>query len=90
MTQAELRQAKANLHYDIVNNILSYGGTWQEDVCNRIGIIGITKKLFRNLQKTIDKLIKVCYNKNVNKRYTKTKRKEVLKNGKSRNLILYL
>lgn len=31
MTQAELRQAKGNLHYDIVNNILSYGGTWQED-----------------------------------------------------------
>lgn len=31
MTQAELRQAKANLHYDIVNNILSYGGTWEED-----------------------------------------------------------
>ena len=31
MTQAELRQAKANLHYDIVNEILSYGGTWEED-----------------------------------------------------------
>ena len=31
MTQAELRQAKANLHHDIVNNILSYGGTWEED-----------------------------------------------------------
>ena len=31
MTQAEMRQAKANLHYDIVNEILSYGGTWEED-----------------------------------------------------------
>lgn len=31
MTQAELRRAKADLHCDIVNNILSYGGTWEED-----------------------------------------------------------
>ena len=31
MTPAELRQAKANLHYEIVNEILSYGGSWQDD-----------------------------------------------------------
>lgn len=31
MTQAELRRAKADLHCDIVNSILSYGGTWEED-----------------------------------------------------------
>ena len=31
MTQAEIRQAKGNLHYVIVDEILSYGGTWQND-----------------------------------------------------------
>ena len=31
MTQAEMRQAKGNLHYLIVDEILSYGGTWQDD-----------------------------------------------------------
>ena len=31
MTQAELRQAKGNLHCVIVDEILSYGGTWQNE-----------------------------------------------------------
>ena len=44
----------------------------------------------KTFPKTIDFWKQVCYNKNVNKRYTKTKRKEVLKNGKNGNLILYL
>ena len=31
MTQAELGQAKGNLHCLIVDEILSHGGTWQND-----------------------------------------------------------
>lgn len=32
MTQAELRQAKGNLHCLIIDEILSHGGTWQNEV----------------------------------------------------------
>ena len=31
MTQAEIRQAKGNLHCLIVDEILSHGGTWQNE-----------------------------------------------------------
>ena len=31
MTDAEIKQAKADLHYDIKSTILSYGGTWQDE-----------------------------------------------------------
>ena len=31
MTEAEIRQAKADLHYEVVSQILSYGGTWQDE-----------------------------------------------------------
>lgn len=31
MTDAEIRQAKADLHYEVVSQILSYGGTWQDE-----------------------------------------------------------
>ena len=32
MTRTEMRQAKANLHKAIIDEILSYGGTIEEDV----------------------------------------------------------
>jgi hypothetical protein len=31
MTQAEIRQAKGNLHCLLVDEIFSYGGTWQNE-----------------------------------------------------------
>lgn len=31
MTEAEIRQAKADLHYEVISQILSYGGTWQDE-----------------------------------------------------------
>ena len=31
MTEAEIRQAKADLHYDVVSTILSFGGSWQDE-----------------------------------------------------------
>ena len=68
MTQAELRQAKGNLHYVIVDEILSYSGTWQEDAELWLYVIELAstelqKKLCRSSQKPIDKRIKVWYNK---------------------------
>lgn len=55
MTQAELKQAKANLHYDIVNNILSYGGTWEEDAQMWLYVIELAST---ELQKNYSKVYK--------------------------------
>lgn len=55
MTQAELRQAKANLHYDIVNNILSYGGTWEEDAQMWLYVIELASS---ELQKNYSEIYK--------------------------------
>lgn len=58
MTQAELRQAKANLHYDIVNNILSYGGTWEEDAQMWLYIIELaSSELQKNYSEIYKKLL---------------------------------
>lgn len=58
MTQAELRQAKANLHYDIVNNILSYGGTWQEDAQMWMYVIELaSSELQKNYSEIYKKLL---------------------------------
>lgn len=55
MTQAELRQAKANLHYDIVNEVLSYGGTWEEDAQMWLYIIQLASS---ELQKNYSEIYK--------------------------------
>lgn len=58
MTQAELRQAKANLHYDIVNNILSYGGTWEEDAQMWLYVIELaSSELQKNYSEIYKKLL---------------------------------
>ena len=58
MTQAELRQAKANLHYDIVNNILSYGGTWEEDAQMWLYVIELAStELQKNYSEIYKKLL---------------------------------
>lgn len=58
MTQAELRQAKANLHYDIVNNILSYGGTWEEDAQMWLYVIQLaSSELQKNYSEIYKKLL---------------------------------
>lgn len=58
MTGAELRQAKANLHYDIVNNILSYGGTWQEDAQMWLYVIELaSSELQKNYSEVYKKLL---------------------------------
>ena len=58
MTQAELRQAKANLHYDIVNNILSYGGTWEEDAQMWLHVIELaSSELQKNYSEIYKKLL---------------------------------
>ena len=58
MTPAELRQAKANLHYDIVNNILSYGGTWQEDAQMWLYVIELAStELQKNYSEIYKKLL---------------------------------
>lgn len=58
MTQAELRQAKANLHYDIVNNILSYGGTWEEDAQMWMYVIELaSSELQKNYSEIYKKLL---------------------------------
>ena len=58
MTQAELKQAKANLHYDIVNNILSYGGTWEEDAQMWLYVIQLaSSELQKNYSEIYKKLL---------------------------------
>jgi hypothetical protein len=58
MTQAELRQAKANLHYDIVNNIFSYGGTWEEDAQMWLYVIELaSSELQKNYSEIYKKLL---------------------------------
>ena len=58
MTQAELRQAKANLHYDIVSNILSYGGTWEEDAQMWLYVIELaSSELQKNYSEVYKKLL---------------------------------
>ena len=58
MTQAELKQAKANLHYDIVNSILSYGGTWQEDAQMWLYVIELaSSELQKNYSEIYKKLL---------------------------------
>ena len=48
MTQAEIRQAKGNLHYLIVDEILSHGGTWQDQTELWLYVSGLA---FTELQK---------------------------------------
>ena len=55
MTQAELKQAKANLHCDIVSNVLSYGGTWEEDAQMWLYVIELASS---ELQKNYSKVYK--------------------------------
>ena len=58
MTQAELKQAKANLHVDIVNSILSYGGTWQEDAQMWMYVIELaSSELQKNYSEIYKKLL---------------------------------
>ena len=58
MTPAELRQAKANLHYDIVNEILSYGGTWQDDAQMWLYVIELAStELQKNYQEIYKNLL---------------------------------
>ena len=58
MTPAELRQAKANLHYDIVNNVLSYGGTWEEDAQMWLYVIQLaSSELQKNYSEIYKKLL---------------------------------
>ena len=58
MTPAELRQAKANLHYEIVNEILSYGGTWQDDAQMWLYVIEIAStELQKNYQEIYKNLL---------------------------------
>ena len=58
MTPAELRQAKANLHYDIVNEILSYGGTWEEDAQMWLYVIELaSSELQKNYSEVYKKLL---------------------------------
>lgn len=58
MTPAELRQAKANLHYDIVNEILSYGGTWQDDAQMWLYVIELAStELQKNYQEIYTNLL---------------------------------
>ena len=58
MTQAELKQAKANLYVDIVNNILSYGGTWEEDAQMWLSVIELaSSELQRNYSEIYKKLL---------------------------------
>ena len=58
MTQAELKQAKANLHYDIINNILSYGGTWAEDAQMWLYVIELaSSELQKNYSEIYKKLL---------------------------------
>lgn len=58
MTPAELRQAKANLHYEIVNEILSYGGSWQDDAQMWLYVIEIASaELQKNYQEVYKSLL---------------------------------
>ena len=58
MTPAELRQAKANLHYEIVNEILSYGGTWQDDAQMWLYVIELAStELQKNYQEIYKSLL---------------------------------
>ena len=58
MTQAELKQAKANLYVDIVNNILSYGGTWEEDAQMWLYVIELaSSELQKNYSEIYKKLL---------------------------------
>lgn len=58
MTPAELRQAKANLHYEIVNEILSYGGTWQDDAQMWLYVIELAStELQKNYQEIYKNLL---------------------------------
>ena len=58
MTPAELRQAKANLHYDIVSEILSYGGSWQDDAQMWLYVIELAStELQKNYQEIYKSLL---------------------------------
>lgn len=53
MTQAEIRQAKGNLHCLIVDEILSHGGTWQDEAELWLYVSGLA---FTELQKNYAKV----------------------------------
>lgn len=58
MTPAELRQAKANLHCTIVDEILSYGGTWQDDAQMWLYVIELAStELQKNYQEIYKNLL---------------------------------
>lgn len=58
MTEAEIRQAKANLHYDVVSTILSYGGTWQDEAKLYLYLIELaSNELQKNYQEIYKNLL---------------------------------
>lgn len=58
MTDAEIRQAKADLHYDVVSTILSYGGTWQDEAKLYLYLIELaSNELQKNYQEVYKNLL---------------------------------
>ena len=58
MTNAEIRQAKADLHYDVVSTILSYGGTWQDEAKLYLYLIELaSNELQKNYQEVYKNLL---------------------------------
>ena len=58
MTEAEIKQAKANLHYEVVSEILSYGGTWQDEAKLYLYLMELaSNELQKNYQKVYKSLL---------------------------------
>ena len=58
MTEAEIKQAKADLHYDVVSTILSCGGTWQDEAKLYLYLIELASdELQKNYQKVYKNLM---------------------------------
>lgn len=55
MTEAEMKQAKANLRYDVISTILSFGGTWQDETKLYLYLIELASD---ELQKNYEKVYK--------------------------------
>ena len=55
MTQAEIRQAKGNLHCLIVDEILSHGGTWQNDAELWLYVIELASNELQEIYKEVRK-----------------------------------
>lgn len=58
MTDAEMKQAKADLHYEVVSTILSFGGTWQDEAKLYLYLIELaSNELQKNYQKVYKNLL---------------------------------